>query len=71
MLGVFASVLAVVYKRMRQLPTARNKMQQGVQTDAACDIQQCWELLANYVASACMGLYLVVNCALTNAVWNL
>ena len=27
--------------------TLRNNMQQGVQTDATCNIQQCWELLAN------------------------
>ena len=26
-------------------------MQQGVQTEATCDIQQCWELMANNVAS--------------------
>ena len=26
-------------------------MQQGVQTDATCNIQQCWELLVNNVAS--------------------
>ena len=25
-------------------------MQQGVQTDATCNIQQCWELLSNKVA---------------------
>ena len=31
-------------------------MQQGVQTDATCSIQQCWELLANNVASVCTGL---------------
>ena len=29
-------------------------MQQGVQTDATCNIQQCWELLVNNVASVCM-----------------
>ena len=38
-------LLAMVCKRMRQLPTmlgpARNKMQQGVQTDATYNIQQC------------------------------
>ena len=27
--------------------TTRNNMQQGVQTDATCNIQQCWVLLAN------------------------
>ena len=25
----------------KQLPTTRNNMQQGVQTDATCNIQQC------------------------------
>ena len=30
-------------------------MQQGVQTDATCNIRQCWELLANNVASVCTG----------------
>ena len=35
--------------------TTRNNMQQGVQTDATCNIQQCWELLANNVASVCTG----------------
>ena len=33
-----------------------NNMQQGVQTDATRNIQQCWELLANNVASVCTGL---------------
>ena len=32
-------------------------MQQGVQTDATRNIQQCWELLANNVASVCTGIY--------------
>ena len=31
-------------------------MQQGVQTDATCNIQPCWGLLANNVASVCTGL---------------
>ena len=31
-------------------------MQQGVQTDATCNIQQCWELLANSVAFVSTGL---------------
>ena len=33
--------------------------QQGVQADATCNIQQCWELLANNVASVCVWLYIV------------
>ena len=36
-------------------------MQQGVQTDETCDIQQCWELLVNNVASVFTGL---------NSFWN-
>ena len=36
--------------------TLRKNMQQGVQTDATCNIQQCWELLANKVESVCTGL---------------
>ena len=31
-------------------------MQQGVQTDAICNIQKCWELLAYNTASVCTGL---------------
>ena len=34
----------------------RNNTQQGVQTHATCNIQQCWGLLANNVASVCTGL---------------
>ena len=36
--------------------TTPNNTQQGVQTDATCNIQQCWELLAYNVASVCKGL---------------
>ena len=36
--------------------TTSNNMQQGVQTDATCNIQQSWELLVNDVASVCTGL---------------
>ena len=36
--------------------TFRNNMQKGVQTDATCNLQQCWVLLANNVASVCTGL---------------
>ena len=35
--------------------TTSNNMKQGVQTDATCNIQQCWELLANNVASVSTG----------------
>ena len=31
-------------------------MQQGVQMDTTCNIQQCWDLLANTVASVCKVL---------------
>ena len=35
---------------------ASTNMQQGVQTDATCNIQLSWEFLANDVASVCTGL---------------
>ena len=38
-----------------QFQTLRNNMQQVVETDATCNIQQCWELLANNVASVLHG----------------
>ena len=44
--------------------TLRNNTQQGVQTDATCNIQQCWKLLVNNVASVCTQpkeVYLAVN----------
>ena len=41
----------------QQLSTTHNNMQQAVvQTDGTCNIQQCWEFLANKVASVCTGL---------------
>ena len=46
MLGVFASVLAVVCKWMQQLSTICNP-EEGAQTDEKRNIQQCMELLAN------------------------
>ena len=46
MLGIFASVLAVVRKWMQQLPTICNP-EEGVQTDEKRNIQRCMELLAN------------------------
>ena len=36
-------------------------MQQGVQTDATFNIQQCWELLANNVMSVWTGLNIFLN----------
>ena len=41
--------------------TTRNNMQQGVQTDATCNFQHCWQLLANNVASVCTGLHRVFS----------
>ena len=37
-------------------PNNTQQHAQGVQTDVTCNIQQCWKLLANNVASVCMGL---------------
>ena len=41
--------------------TTFNNMQHGKQTDAICNIKQCWELLANNVASICTGLYICLT----------
>ena len=54
-------LLAQKFYQFQTLPnnshaTTRNNMQQGVQTDATCNIEQCWELVANNVASICTGL---------------
>ena len=43
-------------EKFDRFQTLLNNIQQGVQTDATCIIQQCWELLANNVASVCAGL---------------
>ena len=40
--------------------TTSNNMQQGVQTDATCNIQQCWELLTNNAASVCTRLQVTI-----------
>ena len=43
-------------EKFDRFQTLRNNMQQGVQTDTTCNIQQCWELLANNVAFVFAGL---------------
>ena len=53
-------LLAEKFDRFQTCATTRNNMHQGVQTDATCNIQQCWELLADNVTSVCTGL----NCTL-------
>ena len=40
-------------EKFDRFQTLRNKQQRGVQTDATCNIQQCWELLMNNFASVC------------------
>ena len=47
-----ASVCTGLKLKFAHFQTLRNNMQQGVQTDATCTIQQCWELLAKNVAYA-------------------
>ena len=56
MLGVVGWKVWPVSNFAQQHATTSNIMQQGVQTYATCNIQQCWELLANNVASVCTGL---------------
>ena len=53
--------VAVVSKRMQKLPPACYNMQQGVQTDGTCNIQQCWDLLANNVTLFARGFKMVKN----------
>ena len=43
-------LLAEKIDRFQPLHTSPNNMQQGAQTDAIYNIQQCWELLTNKVA---------------------
>ena len=40
-------------EKFDRFQTLRNKQQRGVQRDATCNIQQCWELLVNNFASVC------------------
>ena len=56
MLGFVGWKVWLVSNFAQQHAKTSNNMQQGVQTDATCNIQQCWELLANNVASVCTGL---------------
>ena len=57
MLGVVSQQCCVRLHKVKSLTgfklcaTTFNNMQQGVQTDATCNIEQCWELLVNNVAS--------------------
>ena len=48
-------LLAENFDRFQTLRNNIQHMKQGVQTDATCNIQQCWELLANNVASVSTG----------------
>ena len=53
MLGVVGWKVWAVSNLAQQHATTFNNIQQSVQTVATCNIQQCWELLVNYVASVC------------------
>ena len=52
MLGCWLSSLT----NLKLCTTTPNNMQQGVQRDETCNIQQCRQLLANNVASVGTGL---------------
>ena len=52
----FWELLVEKFDWFQTLATTSNNMQKGTQTDATCNIQQGWELLANNVASVCTGL---------------
>ena len=55
-LGVVGWKVWPVSNFAQQLQTTRDNMQDGVQTDATCNIQECWELLAINVATIFTGL---------------
>ena len=65
MLGVVGLKVCPVSNFAQQLSTIRSNMQQGVQKDATRNIQQCWELLANNVASVCKGVKVPFLCLAT------
>ena len=44
------------FQTLRNNTQQHPDIQQGVQTDTTCNIQQCWELLADNVASVCTVL---------------
>ena len=50
MLGVVGWKVWQASNFAQQHATTSNNIQQGVKTDATCNIQQCWQLLANNVA---------------------
>ena len=50
----------LVAEKFDVFQTTFNNMQQGVQTDATCNIQQCWELLTNNAASVCTRLQVTI-----------
>ena len=54
--GVVSRKVWPVSNFVQEHATTSNNMQQGLQTDATCNIQQCWELLADNVASVRTGL---------------
>ena len=53
-----------VSKFAQQLPST---CKTGFATDATCNLQQCWELLDNNVASVCTGLWMTI-CLIINLV---
>ena len=77
LLAKFKRVLACSLHRAKSMTgfklcaTTSNNMQQGVQTDATCNIQQCWKLLANNVASVARSLRLKSKFSLILFAYNL
>ena len=55
MLGIVGWKVWLVSNFVQQHATTSNNLQQCVQTDATCNFQQCWELLASNVASVWTG----------------
>ena len=77
MLGVVGWKVWPVSNFAQQHATTSNNMQQGLQTDAACNIQQCWELQANMLRPFAPGLtfrrccLVPVNCSESSKILTL
>ena len=60
-------LLAEKFDRFKLCATTSNNMQQGVQTDATCNIQQCWSCWPTMLRPFARGLIRTLNSLLLKA----
>ena len=70
MLGVVGWKAWPVSNFAQQHATTSNNMQQGVQTDATCNCQHCWELLANRLRPFALGFIERFHPSSMQIYWN-